>query len=51
MDETLCSTFCEKQKNEENNSLKTTPHLNTMKPKYYTNEDLNCGIIEYNNNT
>jgi len=51
MDETVCSTFCEKQKNEENKSFKTTHHLNTMKPKYYTNEDLNCGIIEYNNNT
>ena len=51
MDETVCSTFCEKQKNEENKSFKTTPNLNTMKPKYYTNEDLNCGIIEYNNNT
>ena len=51
MDETVCSTFCEKQKNEENKSFKTTPNLNTMKPKYYTNEELNCGIIEFNNNT
>lgn len=51
MDNVVFSTFCEKQKNEEKNSVETNIYLNTMKPMYYTNEQLNCGVVEYNNNT
>ena len=45
MDNVVFSTFCEKQKNEEKNSVETNVYLNTMKPKYYTNEQLNSGSL------